>query len=86
MRKIKQQIVEIPEYYCDNCNDRIYDKNPLHCILCKKDLCQKCVTVVYFVNKSVQAYVCDECLKKYTMQDALDAMKRYVKNVQKEVE
>jgi hypothetical protein len=35
MRKIKQQIVEIPEYYCDNCNDRIYDKNPRHCILCK---------------------------------------------------
>lgn len=36
MRKIKQQIVEIPEYYCDNCNDRIYDKNPRHCILCKE--------------------------------------------------
>jgi hypothetical protein len=63
-KKLKTQLVTEKHRYCDDCGEKINESvyhSRIHCNICKKDLCSKCIGHKENDGSDYTDYFCKDC-------------------------
>lgn len=74
MQKKITRTIEEEVTVCDSCNDVITEECKLRCVICHKDICWNCITILEIRSSGLVFGICPECKKSLTIQQVEDRL------------